>query len=32
MRIETAVTLFVNASFLLMLGGAGFVATSLIFP
>lgn len=32
MRIETFVTLFVNSSFALMVGGAGFVATALLFP
>lgn len=32
MRLETAVALFVNASFIAMLGGASFVAAQLIFP
>lgn len=32
MRLETAVALFVNASFALMVGGASFVAASVIFP
>lgn len=32
MRLETAVAVFVNASFVLMLSGAGFVATTVLFP
>ena len=32
MKIETFIAVFVNASFLLMVGGAGLVATNLFFP